>query len=173
MVHVVMGRRCEPRTAVRSLTGKAVSQRCDWTVEADRVVREFRAGAPMDTSGLRNSLCWLFEHLALTAAGSALGRERFHQACEDLLFEQGEAAFNRMLVPVLTAVLQLSPDADVGTMPHADFVRWMRALGMNPAAALCASEKARLRCPGDLSLHGMLHVMRDYHLAGAGAGTSG
>lgn len=174
MVHIVMGRRCEPRAAVRSLTGKAVLQRCDWTVEADRVVREFRAGAVMDTSGLRNSLCWLFDCIALTvAAGPASSRDRFHQACENLLFEQGEAAFNRMLTPVLKAVLELSPDAAEGTLPHPDFVRWMRALGMNPAAALCASEKARLRHPGDLSLHGMLHVMRDYHLAGAALGSAG
>lgn len=169
MVHVVMSRRCEPRAAVRSMTGKAVLQRCDWAIEADRVVREFRSGSTMDTSRLRNSLCWLFEQIALTAAaGAEMSRDRFHQACENLLFEQGEAAFNRMLLPVLEAVLELSPTATEGTMPHPDFVSWMRALGMNPATVLCASEKARLRHPGDLSLSAMLHVMRDYHLAGAG-----
>ncbi|WP_243787939.1 hypothetical protein [Saccharopolyspora gloriosae] len=168
MVHVVMGRRCEPRATVRRPAGKGAVQRCDWTMEAERVVREFRAGAPLDMNRLRNSLCWLFEYIALTAAaGSTISRDRFHEACENLLFEQGEAAFNRLLTPVLTALLDLSPHAARGTMSHPDFARWMRALGMNPAASLRASEKARLRNPDELSLQAMLHVLRDYHLAGA------
>lgn len=138
--------------------------------EADRIIREFGSEPGLEAIRLRKSLCWLFEFMAISLdGGSVIGREWFHRSCESLLFEQGEAAFNRALTPVLEAMLALSPGNADGRISRVQFVRWMTAFGMNVAAGLRACDKAAQRNSEELSLQQMLLVMHHYHLAGPGA----
>ncbi|MEU6129033.1 hypothetical protein ABZ805_07660 [Saccharopolyspora sp. NPDC047091] len=127
------------------------------------MAREFQGDAAAEPGEVRNSLRWLFEHVA-GAAGSRTGngRERFHQACEAVLFEQGEAAFDRMLTPVLRTVLAAGPGA--GTMPRDDLIRWLHALGVDRAAAVRACERARLPDPARCTLQDVLRTMRLHHM---------
>lgn len=164
MVHVVLNRRRGSRSGSRN-SSRAVSPRSDWAAEADRVVREFQAGATADPGELRKSLCWLFEHVAGAAgSGTAIGRERFHQACEAVLFEQGEAAFDRMLTPVLRALLAAGPGAASGTLPRHDLLRWLRALGVEQAAAVRACDRARPGDPAHFTLQDVLRAVRAHHM---------
>ncbi|MFR9728450.1 hypothetical protein ACL03H_04410 [Saccharopolyspora sp. MS10] len=168
MTQVAMSRRRESR-AGRAPAATAVPSGPEWAAEADRVLREFRTFPTGDARSLRNALRWSFEHLGTTfAPGASNAEELFQQASEKLLFEQGEAAFNRTLAPVLRELARLSPDGT--TLSRSEFVRWLRVLGLHPARALHACDRARARYPGDLPVAAMLRVLRDYHLAPAPPG---
>ena len=135
--------------------------------EADRISDAFgveRAGAAADR--LRASLLGLFDLCADRAGVSrdgAISEVQFLKISEDLIFEQGEAAFNRALRPVVAGVVSVCDRDGDGEVDRTEFTRWLGALGLDDVRAGAAFERIDVSGRGTLGLEELLSAIRDYH----------
>ncbi|MBK0869259.1 MAG: EF-hand domain-containing protein [Saccharopolyspora sp.] len=167
MMNAVISDRLKARFDRWDVAGKGVLRRSDFEHEADRIVRAFGRGSTSPAArDLRNALCWMFDVVAGESGArpdGSVNEQQFRRVCEDLIFEQGEAAFNRMLTPVLTAVIGLCAKKDEGRIDRAEFAKWLSAHGMSVADGGVAFDKIDHYGRGELSLNQMLQAVRDYH----------
>lgn len=138
--------------------------RTDFEREADRIAEAFGAelSAPA-TVRLRGALARLFE-LCARQTGALLNgpitEAQFHKAAEDLIFEQGEAAFNRALRPVVEGVIGL---CETNRITRAEFTCWLAALGVSQPNATEAFDRIDVGGHGTLSPEELLAAIREYH----------
>lgn len=145
--------------------GSGDLKRADFEREADRIAEAFgvELAAPAALR-LRAALAGLFElcaHQTGVSVDGPITEVQFHKAAEDLIFEQGEAAFNRALRPVVEGVIGLCDDN--GRITRAGFTCWLAALGLDEARATEAFERIDVDGSGTLTQHELLAAIREYH----------
>lgn len=147
--------------------GSGDLERTDFEREADRIARAFGVDpATRSAVRLKAALVGLFELCADEAGVSLDGpitEVQFQKAAEDLIFEQGEAAFNRALRPVVQGVVRLCDRDGDGRLDRAEFACWLSALGMDEVKAAAAFERVDAGGRGTLSQNELLAAIRDYH----------
>ncbi|SFS73208.1 EF-hand domain-containing protein [Saccharopolyspora flava] len=141
-------------------------RREDFEREARHIAAAFGADpeAP-EAVRLREALRGLFDLCADQAGVSpdaAISEVQFLKVSEDLIFEQGEAAFNRALRPVAAGVIGVCDRDGDGRIDRAEFVRWLTALGLDDARADEAFEHVA-GGTATLGLDELLAAIRDYH----------
>ncbi|WP_406689885.1 EF-hand domain-containing protein [Saccharopolyspora sp. ID03-671] len=146
--------------------GRGGLRRDDFEREALRIAAAFDAPPEAPESvRLREALRGLFELCADHAGVSpdaAISEVQFLKISEDLIFEQGEAAFNRALRPVAAGVIGVCDGDGDGRIDRAEFVRWLTALGLDDTQAGAAFEHV-VGGAGTLCLDELLATIRDYH----------
>lgn len=167
MMNAVISERLKTRFDRWDVTGKGVVLRSDFEQEADRIVRAFGRGTTSPAArNLRSALCWMFDVVAGESGArpdGSVNEEQFREVCVNLIFEHGEAAFNRLLTPVLSGVTGLCEKREEGRINRTEFATWLSALGMSMADGLAAFDKIDCYDRGELSLAEMLQAVRDYH----------
>lgn len=141
--------------------------RGDFEGEALRIAEAFGVGAEAPAAlRLRAALRGLFELCADHAGVSpdaAISEVQFLKISEDLIFEQGEAAFNRALRPVVAGVIGVCDRDGDGRVDREEFVRWLTSLGLDDAAADGAFEHIAPDGAEALCQDQLLAAIRDYH----------
>ncbi|GAA2360595.1 hypothetical protein GCM10009854_44630 [Saccharopolyspora halophila] len=147
--------------------GSGDLQRTDFEHEADRIARAFGVEPTTRTAlRLKAALVGLFELCADQAGVSSNGpitEVQFQKAAEGLIFERGEAAFNRALRPVVQGVVRLCDGDGDSRLDRAEFTCWLTALGMDEVKAAEAFERVDADGRGALSEDELLAAIRDYH----------
>ncbi|MDT0270787.1 EF-hand domain-containing protein [Streptomyces sp. DSM 44915] len=142
-----------------------VLEREDFEQEAARIARSFGASATSpEAVALRDAFFGLFDYLVAQADGAtSLSREEYQRAASDLVYVQGEAAFNRALGPVVSGLVGLcDKDAD-GQINGEEFASWLTALGLDSASAKESFQQVDADGDGQLSEEELLAAIRQYH----------
>lgn len=143
------------------LTREAFEREADGISDAFGVDRAHPAA-----ERLRASLLGLFDLCADQAGVSrdgAISEVQFSKISEELIFEQGEAAFNRALRPVVAGIVAVCDRDGDGEVDRAEFTCWLTALGLDDVRAGEAFERIDARGRGTLGLDELLSAIRDYH----------
>ena len=119
--------------------------------------RPLRKGSGADVDGM-------VAHLAQEAgvgAGEALAGEHFLRVAGDLLYRRGEAHFNRVLGPLLRAVLH--GEGFDGRIDAEGFQAWMTGIGVDPTEAKDVCYRVPGGGEGALSPTELLAAVRAHH----------
>ncbi|HET9381070.1 MAG TPA: EF-hand domain-containing protein [Streptomyces sp.] len=144
--------------------GNGVLEAGDLQGEAARIADNLgKAGTP-EALELQKAFQGLYDVLAeQSGADSGISREQFLSAAGDLLFEQGEAAFNRALGPVVKALIGLCDDNHDGEIDGGEFQSWLTAIGVADTEASEAFAKVDANGDGRLSEEELLTAVREFH----------
>ncbi|HET9379540.1 MAG TPA: EF-hand domain-containing protein, partial [Streptomyces sp.] len=147
--------------------GNGVLEAGDFQGEAARIAGNLGkdAGSP-EVQELQAAFQGLYENLAERAgadAGAGISRDQFLNATGDMLFKEGEAAFNRALGPVVKALVGLCDDNHDGEIDGGEFRSWLTAIGVPEAEAGEAFAKVDANGDGRLSEDELLTAVRDFH----------
>ncbi|POX49320.1 signal transduction protein [Streptomyces sp. Ru71] len=152
------------------IDGNGVLEPSDFRGEAARIVQNLGkdAGSP-EAHSLAAAFQGLYEHLAHRAgvpAGSSITQEQFLAATGTLLFQEGEASFQRALAPVVDALIELCDDNHDGQIDEREFKAWLTAVGAPTSQVGEAFRKVDANGDGVLSRDELLNVVRDFHFGG-------
>ncbi|CAM02479.1 Ca2+-binding EF-hand superfamily protein [Saccharopolyspora erythraea NRRL 2338] len=147
--------------------GNGALERADFEKEAQHIAEAFGkdAGAA-EVQTLKNAFGGLFDYLAKEAgvgSDGSLTEEQFIRVTENLIFEQGEASFNRVLGPVVKGIVGMCDKNADGQINADEFAAWLTALGMSKAEAAEAFNQVDTNGNGELSLDELLTAVRDFH----------
>ncbi|MBB5158798.1 EF-hand domain-containing protein [Saccharopolyspora phatthalungensis] len=140
-------------------------ERGDFEMEAIKVARAFGKDlASAEARALTDAFTGLFDYLAQEAGtADSISRGDFVRVNENLIFEQGEASFNRVLGPVVQAIVGLCDKNDDGQINAEEFASWLSGVGMSRAEAQDAFAKVDTNGNGELSVDELLAAVRKYH----------
>lgn len=157
--------RLRKRFARWDVDGNGLLELRDFKDEATRIARGF--GKDENTAevlSLQEAFEGLYGYIADKSGPQAgVTEEQFLQITGDLLFNEGEAAFNRALGPVVKALVQLSDTNHDGVLDAAEFEGWLASIGLPRGQAAEVFRKVDEDGDGRLSEHELLHVVREYH----------
>ncbi|KAB8161257.1 EF-hand domain-containing protein [Streptomyces sp. 3MP-14] len=142
-----------------------VLEREDFVQEAARIARSFGKSADSpEAEALRDAFVGLFDYLSAQAGGSpTLTRDAYQQVASDLVYVQGEAAFNRALGPVVSGLVGLADQNADRLISGEEFASWLTALGLDTASAKESFQKVDTDGDGQLSEEELLTAIRQYH----------
>jgi Ca2+-binding EF-hand superfamily protein len=115
---------------------------------------------------LRNAFRSLFDYHACKAGVGPDGRiteGQFLDIYERLMFHQGELSFNRVLRPVIQALIGLCDANNDGHINRTEFATWLHGLGVGPVDARKAFDRIDTNGDGELSVEELLKAVRDFH----------
>jgi Ca2+-binding EF-hand superfamily protein len=147
--------------------GNGTLERGDFAEEAAKIA--FNFGKTPDTPEARAlgaAFDGLFDYLAREAgvgADGSISRDAFVDITGNLIFQAGEAAFNRALGPVVKAIVGLCDKNNDGLINSSEFASWLTAVGVPSDAAADAFSKVDADGDGELSLDELLGAVREYH----------
>ncbi|MFY4723039.1 EF-hand domain-containing protein [Streptomyces sp. LaBMicrA B280] len=147
--------------------GNGVLDAADFQSEARRIAQNLGkdADAP-EVRELQGAFTGLYEYLAEKAgveAGGAINRQQFLDATGDMLFNEGEASFNRALSPIVKALVRLCDEDHDGQIDAREFQAWLSGVGVPLSDAGLAFQKVDKDGDGRLSEDELLEVVRDFH----------
>ena len=147
--------------------GNGSLERGDFTEEAAKIAFKFGKDADSaEATALKDAFDGLFDFLAREAgvgADGSISEEAFVNVSGNLIFEAGEAAFNRALGPVVKAIVGLCDKNADGQINSQEFASWLTAIGVNGDEAADAFSKVDADGDGELSLDELLGAVREYH----------
>ncbi|MFF9073562.1 EF-hand domain-containing protein [Streptomyces sp. NPDC014735] len=167
MTNALAKDRLRKRFARWDVDGNGLLELEDFRQEAARIVSGF--GATPDSPGVRalhDAFEALYTHLAEQSGSSVqegISEQGFLQATEQLLFTEGEAAFNRALSPVVKALVTLSDSDGDGSLDATEFEAWLAGIGLPRTEAAETFGKIDANGDGKLSEDELLRVVREYH----------
>lgn len=144
-----------------------VLERGDFKEEAAKIAHAF--GKPVDSrevQALRDAFEGLFDYLAREAGAGPSGtltKEQFLQVTGNLIFQGGEANFNRVLGPVVKAIIGICDKNGDGQINAEEFEAWLAGIGVNRTEAKEAFQQVDSNSDGELSLEELLAAVREYH----------
>lgn len=164
----IVNERARKRFAGWDLDGDGRLQRSDFEREACRIAETLGRSVDCPAAlNLRNAFLGMFDHLRQEAGGSAgdsLTEGQFARVAEDLVFEQGEAALDRVLAPMVQGIIGLCDANADGKINAEEFTRWLTALGQDRPQARAAFGRIDRNGAGALSMEELLAAVRGYHL---------
>jgi Ca2+-binding EF-hand superfamily protein len=167
MTTAVANERLRKRFARWDTDGSGDLQRSDLDREAQNIIQAFGASAATPQGrAVTNAFDGLFTYLAGEAGvgkSGSLTEDQFVQVTEKLIYKDGEAAFNRVLRPVIEGIVGLCDRNADGMINAGEFANWMSALGMPKADAKDAFRKVDKNNNGELSIEELLGAVRDFH----------
>ena len=105
-------------------------------------------------------------HLAQEAGvgtGVPIGEDQFLRLTGDLLYRGGEAHFNRVLGPVLEAVVEMCGANADGRIDAEEFQSWLTGLGVDPTEAKDVAYRVPPDGDGEASPADLLAALRAHH----------
>lgn len=98
-----------------------------------------------------------------SGAQAGVTEEQFLQVTGELLFTEGEAAFNRALGPVIKALVGLSDANSDGVLDASEFEAWLAGVGLPRTQASEIFQKVDKDGNGHLTEEELLYAVREYH----------
>ncbi|HEX2133591.1 MAG TPA: EF-hand domain-containing protein [Actinophytocola sp.] len=159
--------RLRQRFAKWDTDGNGVLDRSDFEQEANRVCGEFGAQPQSrQARALRDAFGSLYDFHAREAgvsAGGSISEDDFVRINEKLMFTDGEANFNRVLRPVMQALIGLCDRNDDGMINQQEFIAWLSGVGVDEAKARQAFIQIDTDKDGALSVDELLGAVRNFH----------
>lgn len=133
--------------------------------EAARIAQGFgKDENDVEVRPLREAFEGLYGYIAeKSGAQAGVTEEQFLQVTGDLLFNEGEAAFNRALGPVVSALVTLSDADRDGVLNASEFEAWLAGIGLPRTEATEIFRKVDKNGNGELSEDELLCAVREYH----------
>ncbi|QIZ38851.1 EF-hand domain-containing protein [Saccharopolyspora sp. ASAGF58] len=165
MTTTVATERLQKRFAKWDHDGSGRLERADFEQEAAQIAQAFgKSVDSADVQPIKNALIGLFEYVDQEAGSNGrVTEEQFIGVTEKLIFEKGEAEFNRALTPVVQGIVALCDKNGDGKINGAEFATWLTALGMDESQAAAAFQGVDKDGNGELSTDELLAAVRDYH----------
>jgi Ca2+-binding EF-hand superfamily protein len=159
--------RLRRRFAKWDVDGNGTLERTDFEREAERVSGAFGAQPKSrEAAALRDALCNLFDFHAREAGvppNGSISEDQFIRINEKLMFSEGEANFNRVLRPVMQAIVGLCDRNDDGKINQEEFVAYLRGIGVDEPAALDAFRQIDTDGSNELTVDELLAAVRNFH----------
>jgi Ca2+-binding EF-hand superfamily protein len=167
MSNAIASDRLKKRFAKWDADGNGTLERGDFQEEAAKIAFNFGKDADSaEVTALKDAFNGLFDFLAREAgvgADGSISEEAFTNVTGNLIFEAGEAAFNRALGPVVKAIIGLCDKNGDGLINGAEFASWLTAVGVNGDEAAEVFGRVDADGDGELSLDELLGAVREYH----------
>lgn len=159
--------RLKQRFQMWDVNGNGVIERSDFEEEAYRIIKAF-GESPDSPRGraVKDAFIGMFEYQAKEAGVGPHGRlteEQFISVNERLMFQQGDAGFSRVLRPTIRAIVDLCDVDGDGLVNSAEFVTWLKAIGVDESEADNAFRQIDTSGDGQLSVEELLAAVRDFH----------
>ncbi|WP_030261564.1 EF-hand domain-containing protein [Streptomyces violens] len=147
--------------------GNGILEWQDFEQEAGKIAQNFgkRTDSP-EAQALREAFRSLFDHLTQAAGAPSNGpltQDQFLSVTGDLIFQGGEADFNRALGPVVKGIIGLCDKNADGQINAGEFEAWLGGIGVDRSKAQEAFRKVDTDDDGELSLDELLAAVRKYH----------
>lgn len=167
MTTAIRNDRLRKRFEKWDVDGDGVIERSDYAAEADRIIAGFNA-SPIEPSAraVRDAYVAMFDFLAekaMVGPNGSMNPDQFQKVVEQQLFQEGDAGFNRVLRPTISAIVGLCDTDGNGMIGPAEFRTWMRAIGVDEAASKDAFATIDADGDGQLTVDELVQAVRDYH----------
>ncbi|WP_030608748.1 EF-hand domain-containing protein [Streptomyces sclerotialus] len=167
MATPVANERLQKRFEKWDSDGNGILEWRDFEQEAAKITQNF--GSEADSAEgrtLKEAFRSLFDHLTQAAGAPSNGpltKDQFLSVTQNLIFEGGEADFNRALGPVVKGIIGLCDKNADGQINAGEFEAWLAGIGVDRSAAQEAFRKVDTDNNGELSLDELLAAVRKYH----------
>jgi Ca2+-binding EF-hand superfamily protein len=166
MTNPIAKDRLHRRFAKWDVNGSGTLERSDFQAEASRIVQAFgKQGSPQGRA-LEHAMVDLFDYHAAEAGvppQGSVNEEQFIDINERLMFSEGESNFNRVLRPVMEALVGLCDNNADGMIDQQEFVQWLAGVGVGQPEAIEAFRQIDTNGDGALSTDELLAAVRAFH----------
>lgn len=167
MTTAIANERLRKRFEKWDANGNGQLARGDFEQEAAKIAQAFgKSPDTQEVQALKDAFHALFDFLAGeagVAADGSLSEDAFLRVAGNLIFEGGEAAFNRALGPVVTAIIGLCDKNTDGKINASEFEAWLAGVGVDRSQAQTAFHKVDTSGNGELSSDELLTAVREFH----------
>jgi Ca2+-binding EF-hand superfamily protein len=142
-----------------------VLERSDYEAEARRIIKSFgETGDSPKGRALLNAYLQMYDQMA-GKVGTTQGvtEQQYTQYVQNEMFSMGDAGFNRVLRPTISAIVNLCDTDGDGEINPREFAAWLRAVGVDSADAKAAFEQIDADGDGQLSVDELIQAVRDFH----------
>ena len=159
--------RLRRRFAKWDVDGSGTLERTDFEREAERVSGAFGAQpGSKEAIALRDAFRNLFDFHAREAGvpqNGSVSEEQFIRINEKLMFSEGEASFNRVLRPVMQAIVGLCDRNADGVINQEEFIAYLQGVGVDQSTAQDAFRQIDTDNSGELTVDELLAAVRNFH----------
>lgn len=167
MTTAIANDRLRQRFAKWDVDGSGTLERTDFEREADRITSLFGAQPQSrEAKALKDAFRNLFDYHAREAGvrpGGSVSEDQFIRINEKLMFSEGEASFNRVLRPVMEALVGLCDRNSDGVINQDEFTRWLKGIGVSESSARDAFRQIDSDNSGELTVDELLAAVRSFH----------
>lgn len=143
-----------------------VLERSDFEQEAAATARNFGVDVNSpEGRNLRKAYSDLFDYQARQAGvgpNGPISQQQFVAANEKLM-QQGEGDFDRMMRPLIKALIDLCDDNHDGMINQTEYTKWLKAVGVDPSTASSTFSQIDTNGDGELSVDELLAAVRQFH----------
>ncbi|WP_260193144.1 EF-hand domain-containing protein [Actinophytocola gossypii] len=159
--------RLRQRFAKWDTNGNGSLERTDFEQEAERICAAFGAQPQSkQAKNLRAAFGNLFDFHAREAGvgpNGSVSEDDFVRVNDKLMFTDGEASFNRVLRPVMQALVGLCDRNADGMINQQEFSAWLDGVGVGETQAREAFRQIDTDNDGELSVEELLGAVRAFH----------
>ncbi|MEV6824965.1 EF-hand domain-containing protein [Amycolatopsis sp. NPDC051102] len=159
--------RLRQRFAKWDVDGSGTLERADFEREAERVAGAFGAQpGSKEATALRDAFRNLFDFHAREAGvppNGSVSEDQFIRINEKLMFSEGEASFNRVLRPVMQAIVGLCDRNADGMINQEEFIAYLQGVGVDQSTAQDAFRQIDTDNSGELTVDELLAAVRNFH----------
>ncbi|MFI7677227.1 EF-hand domain-containing protein [Actinophytocola sp. NPDC049390] len=164
MTTAVKNDRLRQRFRKWDVNGNGVIERGDYEAEATRILQAF--GEPPSSSkgrALLDAYLGMFDQMSRKVGSKEISEDQFVDYVENQMFGQGDAGFNRVLRPTITAIVNICDTDGDGEVSPTEFGRWLKAVGVPDSQARSAFQQLDKDQSGHLSVEELINAVRDFH----------
>ncbi len=167
MSNSVQEQRLRHRFEMWDKNGDGTIDRSDWEGEAKRILLAFGESENSPKSlALSKAYLGMWEYLAADPGvgyDGALSFAQFKDAAEKQLLDRGQAGFDQVLRPTISAIADLCDTDGDGQVSPQEFRRWIRAIGSDESTADAAFQRIDANGDGQLSVEELIQAVHRYH----------
>jgi Ca2+-binding EF-hand superfamily protein len=146
--------------------GDGALQRSDFEQEATAIARNFGTdlNSPKGQS-LQKAFSELFDYQTRQAGVPANGQVSLSQfiTVNEKLMQQGESNFDRIMRPIIKALIDLCDDNHDGKINQSEYAKWLKAVGVDASTARSTFSQIDTDGDGELSQSELLAAVRKFH----------
>ncbi|KJK35171.1 signal transduction protein [Streptomyces variegatus] len=147
--------------------GDGTIDRSDWAGETKRILLSFgeNESSPKGRA-LADAYLGMWEYVAGQAGvgvDGALGFEEFKGVAREQVLDRGQAGFDQVLRPTISAIADLCDTDGDGQVSPQEFQRWIGAIGSDESTADTAFKLIDTDGDGQLSVEELIEAVHRYH----------
>ncbi|WP_409473939.1 EF-hand domain-containing protein [Streptomyces sp. HC307] len=163
----VQEKRLRRRFDMWDKNGDGTIDRSDWAGEAKRILLAFgESESSPKGRNLTDAYLGMWEYVAGEAgvgSDGALGFDEFKGVAADKVLERGQAGFDQVLRPTISAIADLCDTDGDGQVSPPEFRRWIHAIGSDESTADTAFKLIDTDGDGQLSVEELIVAVHRYH----------